>query len=148
MEYFNCSICRQPFDENSRKAFMLECGHCACSQCIKFFEGYGEKFECGECCKMIKPLNIENKAAYTKIIKSSRNNDEFEIFIRKSISDKFSIVVKKEMTLGELKKKIKEQEEINYSPYELCYEIPLNDDCKTLESYGITRTGTITIRKP
>ena len=56
--------------------------------------------------------------------------------------------MKKGMTLGELKKKIKEQEEIDYSPYELCYEIPLTDDSKTLESYGITRTGTMTIRKP
>jgi hypothetical protein len=53
---------------------------------------------------MTKPLNIQNKAAYTKIIESSGNNDEFEIFIRKSINDKFNIVVKKEMALGELKK--------------------------------------------
>jgi hypothetical protein len=149
MDYFNCSICRQPYDENSRKAFMLECGHSACSKCIKFFEDCGkESFICGICCHMTKSLNIQNKAAYTKIIKNSRNTDEFEIFIRKSFSDKFSIVVKKGMTLGELKKKIKEQEEINYSPYELCYEIPLTDDSKTLESYGITRTGNMTIRKP
>ena len=149
MEYFDCPICKLPYDENNRKAFILMCGHCACSQCIKFYEDYGkESFECGVCCHTTKSSSIENKAAYTKIIKNSRNTDEFEIFIRKSFSDKFSIVVKKGMTLGELKKKIKEQEEINYSPYELCYEIPLTDDSKTLESYGITRTGTMTIRKP
>ena len=66
MEYFNCSICRQPYDENSRKACILECGHSACSKCIKFYEDYGkESFECRVCCHM-------TKAAYTKIIKNNR----------------------------------------------------------------------------
>ena len=150
MEYFNCPICRQQYDENSRKAFILMCGHCACSQCIKFYKDFGkESLECEFCNQMTKSLGIENKAAYTKIIKSNRNNDdEFEIFIRKPYCyDKFSIVVKKGMTLGELKKKIKEQEEINYFPYELSYKKPLIDDSKTLEFYGINRTCTICMIK-
>lgn len=151
MDYFNCSICKLPYNENSRKAFILVCGHSACSRCIKFYEDLRkEYFECGVCCQMTKSSNIENKAAYTKIIKSNRNNDDkFEIIIRRPYSpDIFSIEVKKGMTFGELKKKIKEQEEIDYSPYELCYKRPLTDDNKTLESYGITKKCTIIIRKP
>lgn len=149
MEIFNCPNCKLQYDENSRKAYILECGHSACSQCIKFYEDYGkESFECGACCRMTKSSSIENKAAYKKIIKSNRNkDDEFEIYIRNGIL-RFSIVVKKGMTLGELKKKIKEQEEINYSSYELNYKKPLTDDNKTLESYGITKICTISMIKP
>jgi hypothetical protein len=56
--------------------------------------------------------------------------------------------VRKEMTVGQLKEKIKQQEGIDSSTYELSFKKPLTDINKTLESYGITRTVTITSIAP
>ena len=147
MEIFNCPICKEPYNKNSRKVFLLSCGHSACYQCIKFYEDLGKEIMCEVCCNMSKPLNFENKAAYSKIMISiNGNDDEFEIFIKKKNDPyKFSIVVKRGMTLGELKKKIKEKEDIDFSSYGLGFKRPLTDDSKTLESYGIINTCTLSI---
>ena len=151
MDVFNCKLCKLPYDKNIRKAFMLECGHSACSKCINFYKDSGkETFECGVCCNDTKATNFENKSLYSNINNQNANPiqqpsiGEFEIMIRKKNSpDKFSIIVRKEMTVGQLKEKIKQQEGIDSSTYELSFKKPLTDINKTLESYGITRTVTI-----
>jgi hypothetical protein len=47
MEYFNCSICRQPYDENSRKAFMLECGHSHILNALNSLKDMEKNFSAG-----------------------------------------------------------------------------------------------------
>jgi hypothetical protein len=156
MDVFNCKLCKLPYDKNIRKAFMLECGHSACSKCINFYKDSGkETFECGVCCNDTKATNFENKSLYSNINNQNANPiqqpsiGEFEIMIRKKNSpDKFTIIVRKEMTVGQLKEKIKQQEGIDSSTYELSFKKPLTDTNKTLESYGITRTVTITSIAP
>ena len=151
MDVFNCKSCKLPYDKNIRKAFMMECGHSICSQCINFFkEAQKKTIKCEECCNETQATNIENKSLYSNI--SNQNAKpiqqpsigEFEIMIRKKNSpDKFSIIVRKEMTVGQLKEKIKQQEGIDSDTYELSFRKPLSELKNTLESYGITRTVTL-----
>lgn len=154
MDDSKCPICLQEYDRINRKAFILLCGHSACSKCIKFFEDAKKDFlECGKCCKLTQSAGIENKSLYKNNNKVEKNKpvskpekDEFEIYIRKkNKQDKFPILVKKNMTVKELIDKIKTQEDIDSTTYELCFKKPLTEEDKTLESYGITQTVTVTM---
>lgn len=153
MDDYKCPLCKEEYNINSRKAFILLCGHSACSQCIKFYkDAKRDSFECGKCCNYTNSANIENKSLYSN--NSIQNNkpvlkpekDEFEIFIRKKDrQEKFSMLVKKNMKLLELINKIKDQEGIDPTTYDLCFKKPLLEYDKTLEFYGITKTITITM---
>ena len=48
------------------------------------------------------------------------------------------------MTIGQLKDKIEREKGYNKRNFVLAFKKPLNDNSKTLESYGITKTVTIT----
>jgi hypothetical protein len=156
MAEYNCPICKIQYEKNSRKAFLLECGHSACLPCIKFYKEAKRTLECGECCKMTQSLNYENKSLYKN--SNSQNNykapveqkDEFEVYIRKrnatnSQEEKFSVMVKKTMTVKELKDKIQRQQGIQSNAYTLAFIKPLTDESKTLEFYKITKVVTITM---
>lgn len=156
MAEFVCPICKIQFDKNNRKAFILECGDSACSECIKFFKESGkEQFECGKCCNNTKALKVENKSLYRNVSNQNNNRsliaekDEFEIYIRKKNTndedDKFPFLVKKTMKIRELKDKIKEQKNIEPNTYELAFKKPLSDLNKTLEAYQINKTVTVTM---
>jgi hypothetical protein len=147
-----CPICNIDYDRNNRKAFILECGDSACSSCINFYKDSGKELECGKCCRPTKSLNTENKALYTNNSNQSNKptlipeKDEFEILIReKNGQNKLPIFVKKSMTVGELKEKIKKEYNIQPGAYILAFRKPLSDDTKTLESYKITKTVTVTM---
>lgn len=153
MDDINCPICKEEYDKNTRKAFILLCGHSACSQCIKFYkEAKKETFECGKCCNQTKSANIENKSLYPKKKEKPKENvlkpqkDEFEVYIRKKDKqEKFSVLVKKNMKLQELINLIEIQENISPTSYDLCFKKPLLELDKTLEQYGISKTVTITM---
>lgn len=150
-----CPICTIDYDINNRKAFILMCGHSACSVCINFFKNAQRALECGTCCKNTQSANIENISLYKN---TQRNNaqqskpmpkpskDEFEIYIRKKDNkSKFSILVKKSMKITELKDKIYDQENIKSDSYDLSSAQPMIDYDKTLEDYGITSTRTLSM---
>jgi hypothetical protein len=153
MTDFKCPICKQDYNKESRKCFILTCGDSACLPCIKFFKDANkDSFECGKCCNNTKSANIENKSMYNN--KNIQNNkpapkpekDEFEIYVRKkNTQEKFSLLVKKNMKLIELINKIESQEGIKNDTYDLCFKKPLTENNKTLESYGIIKTVTITM---
>lgn len=152
MTDFECPICKQEFDKINRKAFILLCGHSACSVCINFYKEAKKELECGKCCHKTQSANIENKSCYqnnnvqkpTPVQKPQK--DEFEIYVRKkNKQEKFSLLVKKNMTLQQLIDLIKNQEDIDPDTYELCFKKPLTVKTNTLESYGITKTVTITM---
>lgn len=147
-----CPICNIQYNRDNRKAFILECGHSACSQCINFYKDAGKDLECGECCNKTKSLNIENKALYPTTDNQSNKKtsgvqkDEFEINIRKrNTQDKFPILVKKNMTVKELKNKIKAEQGIAPESYTLAFRKPLTDEDKTLEYYLIKQLVTVTM---
>ncbi len=151
-EDFKCPKCKIEYNRNDRKAFILKCGHSACSQCIKFFQEAKRDLECGKCCKITQSADIENQSCYQN--NNAQNNqsvavptqDEFEIYIRKKNSqEKFSLLVKKTMKLKELIDKIKSQEGIEPTTYDLCFKKPLTDGELTLESYEIKKTVTVTM---
>ena len=154
MSQFECPICKCPYVKNERKAFILQCGDSSCSKCIDFYKSAGkETFECQKCCHQTKSLNIENNALYQNSSNQNNSqpapkpqNDEFEILIRKkNSSEKFPILVKKTMTVRELKNKIKREQNIDQNTYELAFKKPLKDLDHTLESYSITQTVTVTM---
>ena len=90
---------------------------------------------------MYNNKNIQNNKPAPKPEK-----DEFEIYVRKkNTQEKFSLLVKKNMKLIELINKIESQEGIKNDTYDLCFKKPLTENNKTLESYGIIKTVTITM---
>lgn len=150
-----CPICKGEYEKNTRKAFILLCGHSACSKCINFYKDAKRELECGKCCKITQSANIEIQDAYkksgtqTNTIASQPEKDEFEIYVRKKDKNqKFSILVKKDMTLEELTKKIKNQEGIEPTTYDLMFKKPLLDPKETLQSYGIKKAVTVTMIAP
>ena len=150
-----CPICKEEYEKNTRKAFILLCGHSACSKCINFYKDAKRELECGKCCKYTQSANIEIQDAYkksgtqTNTIASQPEKDEFEIFVRKKDKNqKFSILVKKDMTLKELTEKIKNQEGIEPKTYSLMFNKPLLEPKQTLQSYGIKKPVTITMIAP
>ena len=150
-----CPICEIEYNINNRKAFILLCGHSSCSQCITFFKDAKKPVECGTCCKKTQSANIENISLYKNtqgsnsqqsIPKPKSSKDEFDIYIRKKDNkSKFSILVNKSMNITELKSKIYDQEHIDPESYDLSAGRPMIDYDKTLESYGITSTRTLSM---
>lgn len=149
-----CKVCKNYYNKNENKPFLLECGDTLCLKCIKGYKEALKKdvFECPTCCNNTKSLNVENKMAYPKDgeIQSSNTctqgstSGEFEIFIRPKVeNDKYFLKVTKTMTVGQLKDKIQREKGYNKNNLALTFKIILNDS-KTLEFYGITRTVTIT----
>ena len=150
-----CPICKEDYEKSTRKAFILLCGHSACSKCINFYKDAGRELECGKCCKYTQSANIEIQDAYKKsgttnnTVSSQPGKDEFEIYVRKKDQrQKFSILVKKDMTLEELTKKIKNQEDIEPTTYVLTFKKPLLEPKNTLQSYDIKKTVTLTMIAP
>ena len=62
-----CPICKEDYERSTRKAFILLCGHSACSKCINFYKEAGRELECGKCCKYTQSANIEIQDAYKKM---------------------------------------------------------------------------------
>ena len=150
-----CKVCKNYYNKNENRPFLLECGDTLCLKCIKNYKEALKKdiFECPTCCTNTKSLNVENKMAYPKegeIVSLNSNikvpeKGEFEVFIRPKVeADKYSLLVTKTMTIGQLKDKIEREKGYNKKNFALAFKKPLNDDSKTLESYGITKTVTIT----
>ena len=150
-----CPICKEDYERSTRKAFILLCGHSACSKCINFYKDAKRELECGKCCKYTQSANIEIQDAYKK--NGTQNNttpskpekDEFEIYVRKKDQrQKFSILVKKDMTLEQLTQKIKRQEGIDPTTYNLMFKKPMLEPNNTLQSYDIKKTVTLTMIAP
>ena len=150
-----CPICKEDYEKSTRKAFILLCGHSACSKCINFYKDAKRELECGKCCKYTQSANIEIQDAYKK--NGTQNNttpskpekDEFEIYVRKKDQrQKFSILVKKDMTLEQLTQKIKRQEGIDPTTYNLMFKKPMLEPNNTLQSYDIKKTVTLTMIAP
>ena len=147
----SCRICKNEYDEDKYKPFLLSCGDTLCQICINFYkESLGsEEFECPICCyPKAKSTNVSNKAAIKKkqisnINNNSLENDEFYIYIQTKWGCKFSLVVKKTMTINQIKEKIIEQEGCKF--FDLAFKKPLYDGSKTLEFYGITKQVTISM---
>ena len=157
MSSHSCEICKKLYNKNKNKPFLLTCGDTICMACIKDYKEALKKdtFECPTCCcGDAKSTGFENKSVYPteEEIKNANNISqisqapvigEFEIFIRPK-SEKYSIKVTKSMTVGQLKDKILSVKGYNKANYKLAFKRPLADETKTLESYGITKTVTIT----
>ena len=148
-----CKVCKNYYNKNENRPFLLECGDTLCLKCIKNYKEALEKdiFECPTCCTNTKSLNVENKMAYPKegeIVSLNSNikvpeKGEFEVFIKTPFGSKYSLLVTKTMTIGQLKDKIEREKGYNKDNFALAFKKPLYDS-KTLESYGITKTVTIT----
>ena len=150
-----CPICKLDYEKNTRKAFILLCGHSACSNCINYHKEAKTDLECGKCCKITQSANIEIQDAYKDKSSTQSNSvarnpeqDEFEIYIKTRQNNKFSILVKKTMTVQQLIDKIKEQEGIDSSTYSLAFRKPLIELKATLESYEIKKLVTVTMIAP
>ena len=158
MSSHSCRLCKKLYNKNLNKPFMLKCGDTLCLSCIKNYKEAlrKDKFECPTCCTDTESLGVENKAVYPTEEEIQNENNrikasaapiagEFEIFIRpKSETEKYSLRVTKTMTVGQLKDKIQREKGYNKANYKLAFKRPLADESKTLESYGITKTITIT----
>ena len=159
MSSHSCKICKKLYNKNENKPFLLTCGDTICLACIKGYKEALNKdtFECPTCCcGDAKSTGFENKGVYPteEEIRNASNISqisqapvigEFEIFIRpKDETEKYSIKVTKSMTVGQLKDKIQSVKGYNKANYKLAFKRPLADETKTLESYGITKTVTIT----
>lgn len=150
-----CPICNLEYERNEHKPYALICGHLACSKCINYHKEANIGLECGKCCQITQSSNIEIQDAY-KDKSSTRSNsvarnpeqDEFEIYIKTRENMKFSILVKKTMTVQNLIDKIKEQEGIDSSTYSLAFRKPLIELKATLESYEIKNLATVTMIAP
>ena len=151
-----CQFCKEPYNNNKNTPMILECGDSCCSSCINKFEEILSKneFECSLCCHMTKSSNIinkqlipkENSSNFGKSLKASIRG-QFEIYIRiksNTGSEKFSIFVTKEMTIGELKEKIQNEKGFDSSQFDLAFRKPLTQLNQTLEYYKIVKTVTIT----
>ena len=151
-----CQFCKKRFNNNENTPMILKCGDSCCSSCINKFKEILEKdeFECSLCCHQTKSTNIKNKQLIPKENVSNLNKSlkasvhgEFEIYIRiksNTGSEKFSIFVRKEMTIGELKEKIQNEKGFDSSQFDLAFRKPLTQLNKTLEYYKIVKTVTIT----
>jgi hypothetical protein len=150
-----CQFCKKVYNNSENTPMILECGDSCCSSCIKKFEEILSKdeFECSLCCHMTKSSNIKNKQLIPKENSSNNKNlkasirGEFEIYIRiksNTGSEKFSLFVTKEMTIGELKEKIQNEKGFDSSQFDLAFRKPLTQLNQTLEYYRIVKTVTIT----
>lgn len=67
-------------------------------------------------------------------------NGFFEVFIIPKNSAPFSIKIKKEYIINQVKQIIQQEKGITNENYQLAFNRPLLDGNKTLESYGVTKT--------
>jgi len=151
-----CQFCKKGYNNNENTPMLLECGDSCCSSCINKFHEIlcKDEFECSLCCHMTKSTKIRNKQLIPKekasnLAKSLKASirGEFEIYIRiksNTGSEKFSIFVTKEMTIGELKEKIQNEKGFDSSQFDLAFRKPLTQLNQTLEYYRIVKTVTIT----
>lgn len=152
-----CQTCNNQYNKGENRPIILSCGDSLCSNCIKKYKEIYKKdsFECPNCCNETQSTNIENKSLYPKENEVISNNSvraqqpgEFEIYIRPKGNDandkKYTIIVYKSMTIGQLKQKINDEKGYDKNLFTLAYTRPLTDESKTIESYGITRTVTLT----
>ena len=154
MSTYECPYCKNLFNKNENKPIILTCGDTLCLYCIKYNQEAIKKdeFDCPKCCNLTQSSGIENKAAYppegtvAPTIQRAAAVGEFEVLIRpQGETEKYPMRVTKTMTIGELKKKIKEKN--NFPPnieITLTFRRPLTKDSNTLESYGITKQVVIT----
>ena len=118
----SCRICKNEYDEDKYKPFLLSCGDTLCQICINFLKESvrSEEFECPICCGKVKSTNVSIKAAIKKKQISNINNnysenDELCIYIENYITEsKYTLKVKKTMTINQLKEKIIEHEGCSY----------------------------------
>ena len=151
-----CQFCKKAYNNSENTPMILDCGDSCCSSCIKKFEEILSKdeFECSLCCHNTKSSGIKNKQLIPKENASNCAKNlkasicgEFEIYIRiksNTGSEKFSIFVTKEMTIGELKEKIQNEKGFDSSQFDLAFRKPLTQLNQTLEYYRIVKTVTIT----
>ncbi|CCD61221.1 RING-type domain-containing protein [Caenorhabditis elegans] len=72
--YCQCQVCYQPFNETTKLARSLHCGHTFCTECIRNVQNYGNSphLECPTCRAETKS-NIENVAPNFSIMELARN---------------------------------------------------------------------------
>ena len=151
MSDFYCEICKNAYNKDRNKPIILECGDTLCLVCINAYKELLQKesFECPKCCIITRSLNIENKNAYPKgEINNQRNQrkneEKFIIYVRpRGGHEKFDLEVTKQMTVGQLIEKI--QREKGYDYFDLAFKGFLIVKSKTLESYGIIKSVTLTM---
>ena len=154
----NCPLCFEKYNKEENKPFMLKCGDSLCLRCINYYktEIGKEIFECPICCNETNSTGIMNKAfrlddAKEKNEKKDNNNNNnndsmngfFEVTIKSKNSKTFTIKVRKEYTINQVKQIIFEEKKIPPENYNLSWKRPLIQLDKTLENYGITKTVTI-----
>lgn len=148
-----CPCCRENFNNEENKPYIMECGDTICLKCINNYQEALKKetFECPTCCNETKSSGILNKSIVlnnnSNQIENQNNGSTdgfFELLIRnKTSQERISIRVKKEYTIRKVKDILLKEKNIPIQNYHLAFKKPLNDD-NTLESYGITKTVTIT----
>ena len=150
-----CPLCFKKYNKTENQPFLLTCGDTMCLKCINYYKEAlkKEEFECRVCCNNTKSSGIMNKNAIpsdddkekneNKDNKSSSTDGFFEIMIKQKNGQQFSIKVKKEYTIKEVKDIIKKEKDISPLSYNLAFKTPLTDLNKTLEFYKITQTVTL-----
>lgn len=154
MTEYTCKYCKNLFEKEKHMPILLTCGDALCVSCVKYMKDALKKdeFDCPKCCNPTKSTGIEKTVAYpppgtvAETITRAPAVGEFEVLIRPQGEEgNYPMRVTKTMTVGQLKKKIKEQN--NFPPnieITLTFRRPLTNDDNTLESYGITKTVVIT----
>lgn len=148
----SCPSCKIKFKKNQRIPYMLSCCDTICSFCINYYtQGYTkEEFECPICCSQTKSLKIEAKNLYPKedeptFVNANQGNTsgEFDITIKFLDQSTLSIIVNKNMTVGQLISKVANQKGINENNLRLAFKQVLKDKDKTLEFYKIKDNVTL-----
>ena len=146
-----CPMCFKKYNKKENIPYMLGCGDTMCLKCINYFKEALQKteFECPECCNTTKSSGIINKVIpLDDVTEKEENKDNstdgfFEIIIKPKNDKKFSIKVKKEYTINQVKQIILKEKNMPPQSYHLAFKKPLSELYKTLESYGITKTVTL-----
>ena len=150
-----CPLCLKKYNKEENKPYILECGDTMCLKCINYYKEAlkKEEFECRECCNNTKSSGIMNKAISLEDAKETNENNNnknnnstdgfFEIMIKPKNDQKFSIKVKKDYTINQVKQIIFKEKNMPTESYHLAFKKPLSELDKTLEYYGITTTVTL-----
>lgn len=142
-----CPACKIKYNRNTNIPIMLSCDDTICKLCINFFtQAYSKEFfECPVCCNNTKSEKKENKALYPKdeifnTVNTSTSSviGGFQIIIKFLDRSRLTMLVTKNMKVGELINKVASQKGMNASKLFLAFKQPLKDKEKTLENYGIT----------
>jgi hypothetical protein len=149
-----CPMCFKKYNKKENIPYILGCGDTMCLKCINYFKEKLQKteFQCPECCDTTKSSGIigiiNDVIPLDDVTEKEENKDNstdgfFEIMIKPKIDKKFSIKVKKEYTIDQVKGIIKKEKDISPLSYNLAFKTPLTDLNKTLEFYKITQTVTL-----